>query len=73
MKKMSLSAPYQQIDRTGVTEETISIPARDGYQIPSVLYKPTSSSEPGPLAVLFHGGGFMFVQTELFCNGSFSG
>lgn len=64
MKQMQLKAPYQQIDRTGVTEEQIYIPARDGYQIPAVLYKPASSSAgPGPLAVLFHGGGFMCVYS----------
>ncbi|USW58992.1 Putative alpha/beta hydrolase-3 [Septoria linicola] len=64
MKQMSLNSPAQQIDRTSVKQEDITIPARDGYNIPAVVFKPSSGAS-GPLAVLFHGGGFLVGFPEM--------
>lgn len=61
VEQMNKTMPYQtEIDRSGVTEETIDITMRDGTTLTSNLYKPTvKPPSPGPLAVLFHGGGLL--------------
>lgn len=41
-----------------VAEEELTIPARDGYNVPVISYKPVKQSTPGPLIVLFHEGGW---------------
>lgn len=43
----------------GIIEEDITVPARDGYEIPVRLHKPAQSPAGGsPLLVVYHGGGF---------------
>ena len=61
MEQMQLGMPYQtMVDRSGVSEDTIDIPFRDGTSLPAALYKPSvQPASPGPLVVLYHGGGFM--------------
>ena len=41
----------------GITIESRTVPARDGYAIPIRTYRPTASSAPGPLIIAIHGGG----------------
>lgn len=51
---------------TDITEKDITVAARDGYEIPVRLYRPTSPPTSGsPLVIMFHGGGF--------CLGDLSG
>jgi acetyl esterase/lipase len=43
----------------GVIEESITIPAGDGYEIPTRIHKPeTIPTEGTPLVVMYHGGGY---------------
>ncbi|KAI9677162.1 MAG: hypothetical protein M1829_002736 [Trizodia sp. TS-e1964] len=42
----------------GVKEADQLIPSRDATQIPIRVYSPAESSAPGPVFVMFHGGGF---------------
>jgi acetyl esterase/lipase len=43
----------------GLVEEEITIPARDGYQIPARIHRPeTTPSGGSPLIVMYHGGGY---------------
>lgn len=60
-------------DNQGVEISNITIPARDGYQIPARLYLPESSNEEedrevvtwgNPVVVFFHGGGFCLGGLE---------
>ncbi|GIZ38363.1 hypothetical protein CKM354_000178200 [Cercospora kikuchii] len=64
MAMMQHKARLQQIDRTGVAQEKHWITAKDGHLIPAVLYKPSTPTS-GPLAVLFHGGGFVVGDPEM--------
>lgn len=43
---------------TGLQEETYTIPTRDGGTSTALLTRPAPGSNPGPLIVLFHPGGF---------------
>lgn len=59
--------------------EDLSVPARDGFDIPVRLYAPREASwaDPLPLLVYFHGGGFTVGSINshdslcrVFCNGA---
>ncbi|MGO4330034.1 alpha/beta hydrolase [Cupriavidus sp. 2TAF22] len=55
------SAPIMDIAPLPVhSVENLTVPARDGYEIPARLYAPRAASwaEPLPLLLYFHGGGF---------------
>ncbi|KAI0812843.1 alpha/beta-hydrolase [Xylaria sp. FL0064] len=43
---------------TGIQEKTFSIPTSDSYISTAYATSPTAGSNPGPLIVLFHPGGF---------------
>jgi acetyl esterase/lipase len=45
-------------DISGVLVESITVKARDGYDIPVKTYRPKNSSVPGPLIIEIHGGGY---------------
>jgi acetyl esterase/lipase len=65
MRAITPSLPYQtQVDRTGVHEARIDIPSRDGTSLPAILYRPASPTSPGPLVVLYHGGGWITGHAE---------
>lgn len=51
-------------DMTGIKQEDIQIPVRDGSSIRAILVKP-ESGPPGPLAVLYHGGGWCIGMPEM--------
>jgi acetyl esterase/lipase len=51
-------------DYSGVKKSQLQIPVRDGSSIRGVLYQPESGSG-GPLAVIFHGGGFCIGMPEM--------
>ncbi|KAF2097659.1 hypothetical protein NA57DRAFT_66311 [Rhizodiscina lignyota] len=51
----SLPAP----DTSGTTQEEIKIPVRDGTSIRALLFRPENPKGDGPLAVFFHGGGWL--------------
>lgn len=43
----------------GVIEESITIPARDGYEIPTRIHRPeTIPTEGSPLILMYHSGGY---------------
>ncbi|KAG8161965.1 hypothetical protein KVR01_007730 [Diaporthe batatas] len=42
----------------GLHEQTYSIPTSDGYTSTALLTRPAPGSDPGPLIVLYHPGGF---------------
>ena len=46
-------------DFTGVKQEEIQIPVRDGENIRAILCRPENPQAEGPLAVFFHGGGYV--------------
>ena len=52
-------------DYSGVKKSTVQVPVRDGSSIPTVVYQPDNASAPGPLVVLFHGGGFCIGIPEM--------
>jgi len=52
-------------DMTGLNKEEIHIPMRDNGPNHSLVYRPDNSTEPGPLIVLFHGGGWCTGFPEL--------
>jgi len=57
----------QQSEITGVREEDMVVPARDGHQIPIRVYKPETPPDGGnPLIIFYHGGGFCLggLETE---------
>ncbi|PPJ59299.1 hypothetical protein CBER1_04222 [Cercospora berteroae] len=64
MMMMQRKAPVQQIDRTGVAQTRDWIICRDGHSIPAAVYKPRTPTS-GPMAVLFHGGGFVVGDPEM--------
>jgi acetyl esterase/lipase len=47
-----------------ILEEYHEITMRDGFQSQIKLCKPTNPSSPGPLIVLYHGGGFIFGSVD---------
>ena len=51
-------------DYTGVKKSDLQIPVRDGSTIRGVLYAPESGI-PGPLVVVYHGGGFCIGIPEM--------
>jgi acetyl esterase/lipase len=55
-----------------IVEQDITIPARDGFEIPVRIYKPKSPPASGsPLIVFYHGGGFCLgdlSSEELNCR-----
>jgi len=51
-------------DTTGISTEEIQIPTRDGASIRGLVVKPTSGT-PGPLALLYHGGGWCIGFPEM--------
>lgn len=75
-ERMQGVSPTQRPEITGVREENMIVPARDGYQIPIRVYKPeTQPSDGSPLIIFYHGGGFCLggLETEemncrLFAN-----
>lgn len=69
-RKRKLSAEMlkgaEQVDKTDLT-----VPARDGYQIPIRTYRPQGGAEGLPLVILMHGGGFCLgglENEELLCH-----
>lgn len=63
----AMSSTLQQPEITGVTEEDMVVPARDGYQIPIRVYKPEAPpADCCPLIIFYHGGGFCLggLETE---------
>ena len=58
------SGAVKHPDMTGLSKEDIQIPTRDGASIRATLIKPTSGP-PGPLAVLYHGGGWCIGFPEM--------
>ncbi|KAF1960844.1 alpha/beta-hydrolase [Byssothecium circinans] len=52
-------------DFTGVSKKEIEIPVRDGTTIRAVVYKP-EASEPGPLFLYYHGGGWVVGEPEAY-------
>ncbi|KAJ4371066.1 hypothetical protein N0V86_008761 [Didymella sp. IMI 355093] len=55
-------------DWTGVEKKEVQIPARDAASLRAVVYRP-ESTQPGPLAVYFHGGGWTFGWPESWEHG----
>jgi acetyl esterase/lipase len=57
-KRLAMTAA-QTSGVEGITIENLTIPARDGWELPIRTYKPHKKPESGsPLALWFHGGGF---------------
>ncbi|KAF1843269.1 uncharacterized protein K460DRAFT_289957 [Cucurbitaria berberidis CBS 394.84] len=50
-------------DWTGLHKAEIQIPTRDGQTLRAIVYHP-ESTEPGPLFMFFHGGGWVFGTPE---------
>jgi acetyl esterase/lipase len=64
-KKAMTAAASDSSLTQGVKEEDITVPARDGYNIPVRTYKPESPPAGGsPLIVFYHGGGFVIGGLE---------
>jgi acetyl esterase/lipase len=64
-KAMTASQQSDPSATAGITEEDLTIPARDGFQIPIRVYKPESPPAGGcPLVVFIHGGGFVLGGLE---------
>jgi len=59
-----MAASQPPPDYSGVKKSEIQIPMRDGKSIRTVLYQPESGA-PGPLVVLYHGGGFCIGFPEM--------
>lgn len=58
-------------DASGVEKRDLTVPARDGYQIPIRVYKPEGISSGVPLVQFTHGGGFCLgglENEELLCH-----
>lgn len=64
---------YLKLDQKDpeVQEETIKVPARDGYELELVVFKPNkslsgaeSTSSTSPLIVLYFGGGFIYGKPQ---------
>ena len=50
---------------SGVSENTISIPARDGYQLRALVFQRSEApTTPRPLVVFLHGGGYATGRPE---------
>jgi acetyl esterase/lipase len=62
--QMMASGLIKPPDMTGIKQEEIQIPVRDGSSIRGILVKPESGS-PGPLVLLYHGGGWCIGMAEM--------
>lgn len=51
-------------DMTGVKQEQIQIPVRDGASIRAVLCKPENPQGEGPVGVFYHAGGWVGGRAE---------
>lgn len=56
---MAAVAQFPQPDMTGVHQENIEIPMRDGHKIRGLYVRPSEPKTDGPLLVLYHGGGWV--------------
>lgn len=68
MEQTMKSALLAQHDMSGIKQEAVEISFRDGTSLPALLCKPSEPSpSSGPLAVIFHGGGYFagFPEMEL--------
>ncbi|CAK3998332.1 related to sterigmatocystin biosynthesis lipase esterase STCI [Lecanosticta acicola] len=55
-EQTSIAEELDELD-PAVEEKYIKVPMRDGYENPLRIFKSKGSSTPGPLVVLYHGGG----------------
>jgi acetyl esterase/lipase len=62
--QMMASGVVPPPDYTGLKREEIQIPVRDGSTVRAIHIRPDSGS-PGPLAVLYHGGGWCIGMAEM--------
>ena len=75
VSQMLAAGVIKPIDWTaiGIEKKDIQIPVRDGSDIRAVVYRPATAgpapSNPGPLLVYFHGGGWTFGWPEAWENG----
>lgn len=73
----SITEPYSVDDR--LSKSYISVPARDGFQIPVKVYRPKNETGVLPVFLFMHGGGFItcnpethdFVPSYIAAKGSF--
>lgn len=64
-RKVTMTAAQGGDTVVGVTEEDLTAPARDGYEIPVRIYRPEKAPAGGsPLIVFYHGGGFVIGGLE---------
>ncbi|KAJ5621151.1 hypothetical protein N7510_005135 [Penicillium lagena] len=63
-RKKELTQSYANSGGPVIIEEDHSIPTRDGSQITVRAYKREHQDEPGPVLVIFHGGGWVLGGLE---------
>jgi acetyl esterase/lipase len=53
---------------SSLIQDEVQIPVRDGWTSRSIVCRPSSSTAPGPLIVIYHGGGFWTGSPEGMLN-----